>query len=51
MVLKIDVDTYRGTREGMGNLVRMLAAHQAGKATFPVLAGPRPYGLGPAARA
>jgi peptidoglycan/xylan/chitin deacetylase (PgdA/CDA1 family) len=33
MVLKIDVDTYRGTREGVPNLVRMLKAHQAG-ATF-----------------
>ena len=39
LTLKIDVDTYRGTREGMGNLVRMLSAHQA-KATFLFSLGP-----------
>ncbi|MEG0882758.1 MAG: xylanase, partial [Janthinobacterium sp.] len=39
LTLKIDVDTYRGTREGMGNLVRMLTAHQA-KATFLFSLGP-----------
>ncbi|TFW19187.1 polysaccharide deacetylase family protein [Duganella callida] len=39
MVLKIDVDTYRGTHEGVPNLVRMLKAHQAG-ATFLFSMGP-----------
>lgn len=39
MVLKIDVDTYRGTREGVPNLVRMLKARQAG-ATFLFSLGP-----------
>ena len=39
LTLKIDVDTFRGTREGMGNLVRMLAAHQA-QATFLFSLGP-----------
>lgn len=33
IVLKIDVDTYRGTKEGVPNLVRLLSQHQAG-ATF-----------------
>ncbi|MET3116827.1 undecaprenyl phosphate-alpha-L-ara4FN deformylase [Undibacterium sp. GrIS 1.8] len=33
IVLKIDVDTYRGTKEGVPNLVRLLKQHQAG-ATF-----------------
>jgi undecaprenyl phosphate-alpha-L-ara4FN deformylase len=33
IVLKIDVDTYRGTNEGVPNLVRLLKQHQAG-ATF-----------------
>lgn len=33
IVLKIDVDTYRGTREGVPNLVRLLKKYQAG-ATF-----------------
>jgi undecaprenyl phosphate-alpha-L-ara4FN deformylase len=39
LVLKIDVDTYRGTREGVPNLVRMLTAHGAG-ATFLFSLGP-----------
>jgi peptidoglycan/xylan/chitin deacetylase (PgdA/CDA1 family) len=39
MVLKIDVDTYRGTREGTLNLARMLKAHNAG-ATFLFSLGP-----------
>jgi peptidoglycan/xylan/chitin deacetylase (PgdA/CDA1 family) len=39
MVLKIDVDTYRGTREGVPNLVRMLKARNAG-ATFLFSLGP-----------
>jgi undecaprenyl phosphate-alpha-L-ara4FN deformylase len=39
LVLKIDVDTYRGTREGVPNLVRMLKAHGAG-ATFLFSLGP-----------
>ena len=33
IVLKIDVDTFRGTKEGVPNLVRLLTKHQAG-ATF-----------------
>jgi undecaprenyl phosphate-alpha-L-ara4FN deformylase len=33
IVLKIDVDTYRGTREGVPHLVRLLRHHHAG-ATF-----------------
>jgi undecaprenyl phosphate-alpha-L-ara4FN deformylase len=39
LVLKIDVDTYRGTKEGVPNLVRMLKAHQA-QATFLFSLGP-----------
>ncbi|WP_229218993.1 polysaccharide deacetylase family protein [Rugamonas brunnea] len=39
LTLKIDVDTYRGTREGVPNLVRMLSAHQA-HATFLFSLGP-----------
>jgi undecaprenyl phosphate-alpha-L-ara4FN deformylase len=39
LTLKIDVDTYRGTREGVPNLVRMLSAHQA-HATFLFALGP-----------
>jgi undecaprenyl phosphate-alpha-L-ara4FN deformylase len=39
LVLKIDVDTYRGTREGVPNLVRMLKNHGAG-ATFLFSLGP-----------
>jgi undecaprenyl phosphate-alpha-L-ara4FN deformylase len=39
MVLKIDVDTYRGTREGVPNLVRALKRRQAG-ATFLFSLGP-----------
>ncbi|SFM04679.1 polysaccharide deacetylase family protein [Rugamonas rubra] len=39
LVLKIDVDTYRGTREGVGNLVRTLSAHGA-HATFLFSLGP-----------
>lgn len=39
LTLKIDVDTYRGTREGVGNLVRMLSAAGA-HATFLFSLGP-----------
>ena len=39
LVLKIDVDTYRGTREGVPNLVRMLQRHGA-HATFLFALGP-----------
>jgi peptidoglycan/xylan/chitin deacetylase (PgdA/CDA1 family) len=39
LVLKIDVDTYRGTREGVPNLVRILQRHRA-KATFLFSLGP-----------
>ncbi|MBI3229429.1 MAG: polysaccharide deacetylase family protein [Burkholderiales bacterium] len=39
LVLKIDVDTYRGTREGVPNLVRILQKYQAG-ATFLFSLGP-----------
>jgi undecaprenyl phosphate-alpha-L-ara4FN deformylase len=39
LTLKIDVDTYRGTREGVPNLVRILKAHGA-QATFLFSLGP-----------
>lgn len=39
LTLKIDVDTFRGTREGVPNLVRMLRAHAA-HATFLFSLGP-----------
>lgn len=39
LVLKIDVDTYRGTREGVPNLVSMLRQYQAA-ATFLFSLGP-----------
>lgn len=39
LTLKIDVDTYRGTREGVPNLVRILRRHQA-NATFLFSLGP-----------
>jgi peptidoglycan/xylan/chitin deacetylase (PgdA/CDA1 family) len=39
LTLKIDVDTYRGTREGVPNLVRMLKQHGA-HATFLFSLGP-----------
>jgi undecaprenyl phosphate-alpha-L-ara4FN deformylase len=39
LTLKIDVDTYRGTREGVPNLVRLLQQHQA-NATFLFSLGP-----------
>lgn len=39
LTLKIDVDTYRGTREGVPNLIRMLRRHEA-NATFLFSLGP-----------
>ena len=39
LTLKIDVDTYRGTREGVGQLVRLLGAYNA-DATFLFSLGP-----------
>jgi len=39
LTLKIDVDTYRGTREGVPNLIRMLRQYQA-NATFLFSLGP-----------
>lgn len=39
ITLKIDVDTYRGTREGVPNLVRMLHRHRA-NASFLFSLGP-----------
>lgn len=39
LTLKVDVDTYRGTREGALNLVRLLEKHQA-NATFLLSLGP-----------
>ena len=39
ITLKIDVDTYRGSREGTPNLVRLLTQHQA-NATFLFSLGP-----------
>jgi len=39
LALKIDVDTYRGTREGVPRLVEMLKRHEAG-ATFLFSLGP-----------
>ncbi len=39
LVLKIDVDTYRGTREGVPNLARMLGQYQAA-ASFLFSLGP-----------
>jgi len=39
IALKIDVDTYRGTREGVPNLVEILKRHNAG-ATFLFSLGP-----------
>ena len=39
LTLKIDVDTYRGSREGTPNLVRILQQHQA-NATFLFSLGP-----------
>ena len=39
LALKIDVDTYRGTREGVLHLVELLRKHEAG-ATFLFSLGP-----------
>ncbi|MGA8007610.1 MAG: 4-deoxy-4-formamido-L-arabinose-phosphoundecaprenol deformylase, partial [Burkholderiales bacterium] len=39
LALKLDVDTYRGTREGVPRLMRILAAQRAG-ATFLFSLGP-----------
>ena len=39
LALKIDVDTYRGTREGVPRLIELLERHQAG-ATFLFSLGP-----------
>lgn len=39
LVLKVDVDTYRGTREGVPQLVELFRRHQAG-ATFLFSLGP-----------
>ncbi|MBC7490679.1 MAG: polysaccharide deacetylase family protein [Glaciimonas sp.] len=39
LTLKIDADTYRGTREGVPNLVRLLTTYQA-RATFLFSLGP-----------
>jgi peptidoglycan/xylan/chitin deacetylase (PgdA/CDA1 family) len=39
LALKIDVDTFRGTREGVPNLMNILSKHQAG-ATFLFSLGP-----------
>ncbi|MBI2226175.1 MAG: 4-deoxy-4-formamido-L-arabinose-phosphoundecaprenol deformylase, partial [Betaproteobacteria bacterium] len=39
LALKIDVDTYRGTRDGVPRLVEMLKKHNAG-ATFLFSLGP-----------
>jgi undecaprenyl phosphate-alpha-L-ara4FN deformylase len=39
LAIKIDVDTYRGTREGVPRLVRLLQLHEAG-ATFLFSLGP-----------
>ncbi len=39
LTLKVDVDTYRGTREGVPNLLRLLGAHRA-EATFLFSLGP-----------
>ena len=39
LALKIDVDTFRGTREGVPNLLRILSQHEAG-ATFLFSLGP-----------
>lgn len=44
LALKIDVDTWRGTREGALNLMRLLQAHRAG-ATFLFSLGPDRTGM------
>ena len=49
LALKIDVDTYRGTREGVPRLVELLQLHGAG-ATFLFSLGPDHTGPRDAAR-
>jgi peptidoglycan/xylan/chitin deacetylase (PgdA/CDA1 family) len=39
LAIKVDVDTYRGTRDGVPRLVRLLQLHEAG-ATFLFSLGP-----------
>jgi len=43
LAIKVDVDTYRGTRDGVPRLVRLLQLHEVG-ATFLFSLGPDPTG-------